>query len=130
MKESKLQFKEPLSTKCYKPKMLRLMHIMQSIERRVWEGKEGSKDIQLKGCLSKKSWKRGEGNQVTMALVIDEKSSYRFYTPSMTKFKPKFPTSWYGLLKKMPRHVHAQLVNVKKTDVYVIFRSVNGSYWD
>ena len=47
----------------YELKMLRLMHIMQSIEKRVWDGKEGSKDIQLKGCLNKKSWRKGEGKE-------------------------------------------------------------------
>ena len=47
----------------YELKMLRLMHIMQSIKKRVWDGKGGSKDIQLKSWLNKKSWRKGEGKE-------------------------------------------------------------------
>ena len=61
-----------------------------------------------------------------MDSAIEEKSWCQFYTPSMKKFKPQIQTLQYSLSKKTPRHIHAQLVNMERTDVYVISRSMNG----
>ena len=61
-----------------------------------------------------------------MDSAIDEKSWSQSYTPSTKKFKPQIQPLRYGLSKTTPRHIHAQLVSVERTDVYVIFRSVNG----